>query len=42
MAANQASPTRTGGWKLVAITTALVFLVDIIWFPERGHNVHNY
>ena len=25
-----------------AFSTALVFGVDWIWFPARGHNVHNY
>ena len=25
-----------------AFSTALVFLIDVIWFPIRGHNVHNF
>ena len=25
-----------------AFSTGLVFLIDVIWFPIRGHNVHNY
>jgi hypothetical protein len=25
-----------------AFSTALVFAVDWVWFPARGHNVHNY
>lgn len=25
-----------------AVSTALVFVVDWIWFPMSGHNVHNY
>ena len=25
-----------------AFSTALVFLIDVIWFPGAGHNVHNY
>ena len=25
-----------------AVSTALVFGVDWIWFPTRGHNVHNF
>ncbi len=25
-----------------AISTAMVFVVDWIWFPMQGHNVHNY
>ena len=25
-----------------AVSTALVFVVDWIWFPMHGHNVHNF
>ncbi len=25
-----------------ALSTAIVFGVDLIWFPGNGHNVHNY
>lgn len=25
-----------------AVSTALVFAVDWVWFPMRGHNVHNF
>jgi hypothetical protein len=25
-----------------ALSTAVVFVVDMIWFPGQGHNVHNY
>ena len=25
-----------------ALSTALVFAIDWVWFPARGHNVHNY
>ena len=25
-----------------AVSTALVFVIDVIWFPIRGHNVHNF
>ena len=25
-----------------AVSTALVFAIDCVWFPARGHNVHNY
>jgi len=25
-----------------AVSTALGFVVDCIWFPQQGHNVHNF
>ncbi len=25
-----------------ALSTAVIFVIDMIWFPIKGHNVHNY
>jgi hypothetical protein len=39
---NRGKPFFVGLLVAQAVSTALVFVIDVIWFPIRGHNVHNY
>ena len=38
----RAKPFFVGLIVAQAVSTALVFALDCVWFPARGHNVHNY
>lgn len=39
---NRGKPFFIGLLAAQAVSTALVFLIDSVWFPRHGHNVHNY